>query len=930
MADHGDLQHVYEYSPQPVLAFDGTGVVVYANSKTIQDYFPAGGCLGQPVSRLIDKQVRNDKGDVQNLPETAFPEGEYRLRTSAGEQRNVLISSMAHPGGANKTLVYLFIRDITVLKKKENLLAFLNTATEELSRARDTKTALDKISKLIVPKFATWFSIDLLKDGKLTELILAHEDPQMVEWARKYREAYPTDPAADTGTARVLRTGIPNCIPVITPEMVQATIRQPEQLELVNKMNLQSVITVAIYIKDIIAGIINFVSSSPGIHYDETDVQFSQNFANHVGLALENARLNEAANSEITGRRQIESKLKLAQVHLQSALSSGLVGTWVRDLEKNLLFADESLSAMFGLPYMPEGCDPEDYEQLITPGDRAVADEKRQKAIKEADFYEIEYQVKTTGGLKWFFARGKNEKDETGRAVFFTGVMIDITERKNAELLQKENEKKFRFLADAVPHKIWISAADGKATYYNKGWYDYSGVTGLDELRSMVWDMLHPDDRIVAAIEFPKLIQSGGQMEQEQRLRRFDGQYRWHLTRLYPHRDESGNISLWIGTCTDIHEQKESEHRKDEFLAIASHELKTPLTTIKAYNQLMEALGPGQPIEEFIHKSAKSIYRLERLVNDLLDVTKLNAGKIGYIIQPFNFKEMLLDSIGNLKYNTTHEIILEHAPDIEFTGDRARLEQVMNNLLSNAIKYSPNADKVLVNCTIEKRNIIVAVRDFGIGIAPENLDKLFNRYYRIDNSTMHFEGLGLGLFISSEILRHHQGSFWIESEPGKGSTFYFRLPLALDHTEERAVRTDDYYQDEHITIRFNKKDRRLDSDWTGFQDLASVKQGCLLLLEYVKKHKTDRIVNDNSNVTGTWSEASDWVGNVWFPLMEKAGLKFFAHILSPNIFAQLSAKKSIDIMAGIITTQYFTDLVSAREWIESLPYPPAPDNSKTK
>jgi hypothetical protein len=118
---------------------------------------------------------------------------------------------------------------------------------------------------------------------------------------------------------------------------------------------------------------------------------------------------------------------------------------------------------------------------------------------------------------------------------------------------------------------------------------------------------------------------------------------------------------------------------------------------------------------------------------------------------------------------------------------------------------------------------------------------------------------------------------------------------------------------------FNQDHHRLEVDWTGFQNLESVQQGCLLMLEYLKAHNVDRIVNDNTHVRGNWSDAVDWVGNVWFPMMEQAGLKYFAHVFSPSTFSQLAAQKSIDIMAGIITTQYFTDVALATEWIDSRP-----------
>jgi hypothetical protein len=223
---------------------------------------------------------------------------------------------------------------------------------------------------------------------------------------------------------------------------------------------------------------------------------------------------------------------------------------------------------------------------------------------------------------------------------------------------------------------------------------------------------------------------------------------------------------------------------------------------------------------------------------------------------------------------------------------------------------------VLATCELKDGHLIVSIQDFGIGIARDNLDKLFDRYYRVDNTAMRFDGLGLGLYISSEILKRHNGSFWIESEPGEGSTFYFRLPLPRSGEKTAAVQTKNHYRDEYLTITYNAEHSRLEVDWTGFQDLSSVQHGCILMWEYLKAHGVDRIVNDNTHVQGNWSEAVDWVGNTWFPMMEQAGLKYFAHVFSPSTFSQLAAQKSIDIMAGIITTQYFTDIKLAGEWVE--------------
>ncbi|WP_276089275.1 PAS domain-containing protein [Pedobacter sp. JY14-1] len=224
--------------------------------------------------------------------------------------------------------------------------------------------------------------------------------------------------------------------------------------------------------------------------------------------------------------------------------------------------------------------------------------------------------------------------------------------------------------------------------------------------------------------------------------------------------------------------RKEIDQKKDEFISIASHELKTPLTGIKGFNQLMARTDDLQKQQAYIRKSAEQIGRLEKLIHDLLDVTKITSGKILYNMAPFSFLKMLRDSIENAQQATDrHRIELEAAGDVQYPGDAARLEQVMNNLLSNAIKYSPSADRIYVRYRCDEKGITVAVQDFGVGIEAPQRHLLFDRYYRADHTAMRFEGLGLGLYISSEIISRHQGKLWVESEMGQGAVFYFWLPL---------------------------------------------------------------------------------------------------------------------------------------------------------
>jgi signal transduction histidine kinase len=384
--------------------------------------------------------------------------------------------------------------------------------------------------------------------------------------------------------------------------------------------------------------------------------------------------------------------------------------------------------------------------------------------------------------------------------------------------------------------------------------------------------------------------------------------------------DEVDGVLVFVYEVTELvlmlKNQKYNEQKKDEFLSIASHELKTPLTSIRAFNQLIRRAKDSSMIESFLQKSADSIIRMEKLVNDLLDVTKINAGKMNYEMQEFDFLDMLKESIASVQYTRpSHQIILESEIDVIYKGDRFRIEQVMVNFLTNAIKYSPHAHTVTVNCELKSDNIIVSVKDNGIGIASEDLHKLFDRYYRVDNTEMRFEGLGLGLFISSEILKRHQGSFWVESTPGVGSTFFFRLPLYTDNKSDPVQNLDSFYEDNTIRISLSDDKNHLNADWIGFQSLETVQRGCMNILRMLSKNKLHKVVNDNTLVLGTWSEAADWVGQEWFPMMEKEGLKYFAWIYSPSAFSLLSAQKTVDIGVNGITTQFFTDKSSAEFWI---------------
>ena len=238
-------------------------------------------------------------------------------------------------------------------------------------------------------------------------------------------------------------------------------------------------------------------------------------------------------------------------------------------------------------------------------------------------------------------------------------------------------------------------------------------------------------------------------------------------------------VSTLIKVFNNLMEQiKESQQRKDEFIGIASHELKTPLTTIKGYMDLLNSMEDQQPKKQFVQKALRSVDKLEDLIKDLLDVSKIQSGQLQLNITEFNMNDLINETIAAVKMvSTTHMIIRKNDSGEQLIlADRQRIEQVLENLLSNAIKYSPGEKEVWVTTQVTKSSFIVSVKDFGRGIPPEEQLNIFERFYRSKDSSVHVSGFGLGLYICRDIINRHNGKIWIESDK-KGSTFYFSIPL---------------------------------------------------------------------------------------------------------------------------------------------------------
>ena len=388
--------------------------------------------------------------------------------------------------------------------------------------------------------------------------------------------------------------------------------------------------------------------------------------------------------------------------------------------------------------------------------------------------------------------------NELGEAAGVLAIVVETTERVLAEEELLASEARLGFMADAMPQQVWTATPDGALDYVNEYASKYFDKSAAQIVGQGWKDVVHPDDLEECVKLWTESVKTGKPYQVFFRLRKSDGSYRWHLGRALPLVDKD-TILKWFGTNTDIDDQKKMEKQKDDFIRIASHELKTPVTSIKAYAQVLEVMFRRKGDLKSAEKLAKldtQVDKLTNLIADLLDVSKMQSGQMQFHESDFDINELIAETVEEVQRTSeSHTIILKLGPTSQLFGDRERIGQVVTNLITNAIKYSPNADKIVVHSTVDDTSVKVSVKDYGVGIPKDKQGKVFEQFYRVSGNKQHiFPGLGLGLYISSEIIKREGGRIWVESEghdvaeEKRGSTFYFSLPITKKQKKRVAIK----------------------------------------------------------------------------------------------------------------------------------------------
>ena len=394
-------------------------------------------------------------------------------------------------------------------------------------------------------------------------------------------------------------------------------------------------------------------------------------------------------------------------------------------------------------------------------------------------------------------------------------ILMDVTRRRRAEERLRRSESRFRTLANSLPQLAWQTDAQGEIEWYNRRWYEFTGTT-FDAVKGSGWASVHhPDHLARVQAHFREAIAAGEAWEDFFPLRGADGHYRWFLSRAVPIRDEpdengeGGTITGWFGTNTDATDLREAQEEatlareaaedanraKSQFIANMSHELRTPLSAVIGYSEMLEEeagdLEGGEALTKDLQKIGANARHLLSLINDVLDLSKIEAGRMETQAEDFSVETLVTETVATVQALVASKgnTLDVHVADVLDTmhSDQVKLRQCLINLLSNASKFTEGGRVTLSaeagRDAMGRHDVAFRVTDTGIGMTPEQLSRLFTRFTQADSSTTRrFGGTGLGLAITKAFCTLLGGDIAVESEEGRGTTFTIRVPMDLRET----------------------------------------------------------------------------------------------------------------------------------------------------
>jgi PAS domain S-box-containing protein len=500
-------------------------------------------------------------------------------------------------------------------------------------------------------------------------------------------------------------------------------------------------------------------------------------------------------------RRQSAEALRVSRERLDLVIEASQVGVWFCDLPFTELVWDARVKEHFWLA--PDARVPIDlfYERLH-PDDRESTRAAIEKSISERSQYDIEYRtVSPEGMIRWVRAIGRGFYDKEGKPIRFDGVTIDVSKNKALEAELREGAQRLRFMAESMPQKIFTANAQGSVSYVNRQWAEYAGLRAEDLLGDGWMQTIHPEDLEENIRLWRESVDGAASYEVEHRVRRIDGVYRWHLTRAHPMRDLGGEVLTWIGSTTDIEDQKQAEVTLERTVAertaklketigdleafsySVSHDLRSPLRAMQGYTDALlkeakETLSAEH--RHYLERIHRASSRLDRLTQDILSYSKLSNAEIRF--QRIDLERLVSEIIEQYPHlRDGGAIITVHSPLIDVVGNEAFLTQAISNLLNNAVKFVAPGQPPSVKVYTEdgEGKVKLVVEDNGIGIERRHFDRVYQIFGRIHPDSK-YAGTGIGLAIVKKTAERMNGRAGFDSEFGVGSRFWIELPKAID------------------------------------------------------------------------------------------------------------------------------------------------------
>lgn len=478
-----------------------------------------------------------------------------------------------------------------------------------------------------------------------------------------------------------------------------------------------------------------------------------------------------ASNEEL--QRSREEIQKKEQLFRSIAVNIPRSLILVMDRDQNLITIEGDLMQKLG--YHAENYTGLHISAVISPEHYAATREDYDRMLNGE---QIRTEFKSTGGddLQVDYVP---LTDDRGMVHAGLVIALDISDQKKAE----EHSAKLAAIVESSDDAIIGKSLEGIITSWNKSaerifGYPASEMIGQSILKLIPEDRHDEEPRIIARLK------NGERMEHfETKRLASDGRILDVSLTISPIRDSQGNITGVSKIARDISEQKQDELRKNDFIGMVSHELKTPLTSLMALIQVANLKLKNNPdnfLSGAMEKADIQARRMSSMINGFLNISRLESGKIAIDKELFDLDLLIREVVEEYGLTVSSHIIHINICDhVQVNADREKIGSVISNLISNAVKYSPKHREIEVKCALIDGFAQVSVKDEGMGVNAQDLPRIFDRYYRVEsNNTRHISGFGIGLYLSAEIIRRHEGQIWAESESGTGSVFYFSLPLA--------------------------------------------------------------------------------------------------------------------------------------------------------